>query len=204
MSEHMFFKPTPLYKEFMILDLVDKNNRITQREMSDELGSSLSMINGYLDEYEAKGFLKREYTNSKSITYIITEAGVERKKVLNIGFLNSSQLVYQEAKRNVVSFLNQLVANEYKKIVLYGAGEVAEIILQVIKEEDSTGIEIVGVIDDNPEKQGSFIGNTKIIKLIEIEHYTFDGVFISTYSNRVKVLRKLKSIVDESKIIKYF
>jgi transcriptional regulator with XRE-family HTH domain len=52
MNDNSFFKPTPLYKEFMILDLIEKNKDITQRQMSDHIGVAVSMINQYLDEYK--------------------------------------------------------------------------------------------------------------------------------------------------------
>jgi DNA-binding MarR family transcriptional regulator len=54
MHDNSFFKPTPLYKEFMILDLIEKNKDITQRQISDEIGVAVSQINQYLDEYEDK------------------------------------------------------------------------------------------------------------------------------------------------------
>lgn len=45
MSNNTFFKPTPLYKEFMILDLIEKNKDITQREISLQIGAAVSMVN---------------------------------------------------------------------------------------------------------------------------------------------------------------
>ncbi|MCF7926982.1 MAG: winged helix-turn-helix transcriptional regulator, partial [Candidatus Izimaplasma sp.] len=54
--KNTFFKPTPLYKEFVLLDLIEKNEIITQRQMSDYLDVSVSMVNSYLDSYEQKGY----------------------------------------------------------------------------------------------------------------------------------------------------
>ena len=50
--ENNFFKPTILYKEYMILDLIEKNSHITQREMSEKIGVAVSMVNQYIDQYE--------------------------------------------------------------------------------------------------------------------------------------------------------
>ena len=49
LSDNRFFKPTILYKEYMILDMIEKNSKITQREMSQAIGIAVSMINDYLD-----------------------------------------------------------------------------------------------------------------------------------------------------------
>ena len=45
-----FFKPTMLYKEYMILDLIEKNKDITQREISQTVGIAVSMTNDYIDD----------------------------------------------------------------------------------------------------------------------------------------------------------
>jgi predicted transcriptional regulator len=36
----------------MILDLIEKNKDITQREIADNIGIAVSLVNNYLDEYE--------------------------------------------------------------------------------------------------------------------------------------------------------
>ncbi|MDY0338207.1 MAG: winged helix-turn-helix domain-containing protein [Acholeplasmataceae bacterium] len=53
MAKENFFKPTMLYKEYMILDLVEKNKDITQREISKTVGIAVSMVNDYIDDYRS-------------------------------------------------------------------------------------------------------------------------------------------------------
>jgi len=55
-----FFKPTLLYKEFMILDLIEKDSNITQREISKAINVAVSMVNNYLNEYEEEGLIIRK------------------------------------------------------------------------------------------------------------------------------------------------
>jgi len=145
LSENLFFKPTVLYKEYMILDMIEKNTNITQREMSKTIGIAVSMVNDYLDEYEKKGFIKRKYLSTKNVEYIITKKGIERRKVLNIWYLKSTHFVYQSAKDDIFNFLNQIIRRGFKKLLLYGAGEVAEIILQVMNDDNSIPLDIVAV-----------------------------------------------------------
>lgn len=51
MNDNTYFKPTILYKEYMILDMVEKNPKITQREIATHLGVAVSMVNDHIDEY---------------------------------------------------------------------------------------------------------------------------------------------------------
>lgn len=205
MHDNSFFKPTPLYKEFMILDLIEKNKDITQRQMSDEIGVAVSQINKYLDEYESKKLIRRKKYSSKTLEYFVTKKGIERKKVLNITYLNASLKVYNSAKENIIRFLDQIIDKGFKKILLYGAGEVAEILLQSIMTDKSIPVEILGVIDDDLAKQEHFLVNTKIISLNEIKNFNHDGILISSHTNRLIMIDKLNAIgYNTNKIINFF
>lgn len=94
MLDIKFFNPTPLYKEYLVLELIYLNRNIAQREISNEISVSLSMVNQYLNEYELKGFIEKKYLSPKNIEYLLTKAGIERMRVLNIWYLSSTQNVY--------------------------------------------------------------------------------------------------------------
>lgn len=189
--KNSFFKPTLLYKEFMILDLIEKNKDITQREISKTIGVAVSMVNLYLDDYEKKGLIKRKKYSTKTIEYFVSKKGIERKKVLNMSYLNSSLNIYKSAKENIVTFLNQIIDKGFKNVLLYGAGEVAEILLQTILIDPHIPINALAVIDDDIAKQGKYLVNIKIIDTNNISDYIFDGILISSYTNQKTILRKL-------------
>jgi len=194
MNKNPFFKPTPLYKEFMILDLIEKDAKITQRAISDALGIAVSMVNSYLDEYEDEGYIKRKYKSTKTVEYLITKEGKERRKLLNIWYLKSSHEVYLSAKDNIIKFLNQIIDKGFKKILLYGAGEVAEIMLQVIYSDHSIPLIVVAVIDDNEDKIGKKIVNTSIVSLSQIHEYAHDGILVSSYKHHKAINTNLERI----------
>ncbi|MCR3905723.1 MAG: winged helix-turn-helix transcriptional regulator [Tenericutes bacterium] len=205
MSDNSFFKPTLLYKEFMILDLIEKDANITQREIAKTIGVAVSMINGYLDDYEKKGLIKRKKHSSKTVEYFVTKKGVERKKVLNISYLNASLNIYKSAKENIFEFLTQIIDKGYKNILLYGAGEVAEILLQTILIDSQIPINVLAVIDDDKLKQGKTLVNTIIINLNSINDYEFDGILISSYTNQKIILDKLFAMnYQKEKILHFF
>lgn len=205
MDKEQFFKPTPLYKEFMILDLISKNSEVTQRVMAEGLDVSVSMINLYLEDYEKRKLIRREYRSPKDVRYEITKKGLERKKVLNIGFLKSAQTIYYPARDNILAFLDQIVQKGFKKILLYGAGEVAEILLQVIFGSQEKELVVLAIIDDDLEKQGKNFMNVPVISREQMSSYEYDGILISSYSNHSVIFQKIKQIIsDEKKILNYF
>jgi DNA-binding MarR family transcriptional regulator len=205
MNDNPFFKPTPLYKEFMILDLIEKNPSLTQREIGDAIGVAVSMVNAYLDEYEEKGFIIRKKYSTKTVEYYVTKEGVERRKLLNIWYLKSSQEVYSSAINNIKIFLNQIVEKGFRKILLYGAGEVAEILLQAINSDTSIPIQVLGVIDDDNAKHGQHVLNTVIVPFSELDRIEHDGILVSSYAHHDKIKnRLLQSDYESTKIIEFF
>ena len=204
MSDNSFFKPTLLYKEFMILDLIEKDANITQREISKTIGVAVSMTNAYIENFVEKGLIKKKKHSTKTVEYFITKKGVERKKVLNISYLNASLNIYKSAKENIVEFLDQIIAKGYKNILLYGAGEVAEILLQTILIDSQIPIDVLAVIDDDKSKQGKTLVSTKIISLDSINDYHFDGILISSYTNQKLIFDKLLAMNYQKENILHF
>jgi len=205
MDHETFFKPTPLYKEFMILDLISKNPEVTQRVMAEGLDVSVSMINLYLEDYEKRKLIKREYRSPKDVRYEITKKGMERKKVLNIGFLKSAQTIYYHARDNILAFLNQIVQKGFKKILLYGAGEVAEILLHVIFSDGEKNLVVQGIVDDDPEKKNRILYGQPILQRDQIGDFDVDGILISSFSHHEKIKKNLFDMnYPKEKIIEFF
>jgi len=205
MNDNKFFKPTALYKEYMILDMIEKNSNITQREMSQAIGIAVSMVNDYLDQYEKDKLIKRKKHSTKNVEYLVTKQGTERRKVLNIWYLKSTHNIYLSAKDNITKFLKQIIEKGFKKILLYGAGEVAEIMLRVMNDDNKLPLEVLAVIDDDPHKIGQFLVNSPIIQMNEINSFKHDGILVSSYKHHEKINAHLVNIqYPQEKIINFF
>ena len=205
MSDNSFFKPTALYKEFMILDLIEKDAHTTQRVIAKSIGVAVSLVNNYLDEYEQEGYIKRKYLSTKTVEYFVTKNGLDRKKVLNIGYLSSAQRLYNSAKENIEKFLKQLEDKGFKNILLYGAGEVAEILLHTIQNSKNDALNAIAIVDDDVLKINSSIFGIKIISKQDIYKYKHDGILISSFSNKTYIREKLKLLrYPKDQIIEFF
>ena len=109
------------------------------------------------------------------------------------------------SKDNIISFLNQIIEKGFKKILLYGAGEVAEIMLQVMNDDKEIPLEVVAVIDDNKNRVGDKLVNLPIITLNELSKYNHDGIMISSYKHHETIHNNLVKInYPRNKIIHFF
>lgn len=200
-----YFTPTAKLKELVILDHIEKNEDITQKELGEIANTAPSMVNVYINEYEEKGYIVREYLSSKTVKYKITAEGMRRKNYLLITYLHELLKLYRLAKENIESFLNSLEDRGYRNVFLYGAGEVAETILSVIRDRENLNLNILGLIDDDPERQGKLLMGYRIIPLDDAIKESHDAIVITSYTYEDIIKKRLQEVgYDENKIVKFF
>lgn len=200
-----FFIPTPRLKELIILEYIENKSDVTQQELAQVVNAAKSMINTYIDEYEKKGYLKREYVSKRDVKYLITPRGIQRKNYLMITYLRELMDLYHLEKRNIEKYVKDLVNKGYRDVLLYGAGEVAETILGVVRDREKIDLNIKAIIDDDIEKQGKELLGYRIISIDEMKNYPHQAVIITSYTFEDEIIKKLITIgYDMNKVIRFF
>lgn len=189
-----FLTPTIKLKELLLLQHIEAKPDTTQKEMARIISAAPSMVNVYLNEYEKNKYIKREYISAKIVKYIITPEGLKRKNYLLITYLHELLKLYNLAEDNVENFLKGLEREGYRKVLLYGAGEVAETILGIVRGREDGEIEVVGVVDDDRERKGNQLLGFGIIGREDIEKYEHDAMVISSYSFEDEMMERLREI----------
>jgi FlaA1/EpsC-like NDP-sugar epimerase len=113
--------------------------------------------------------------------------------------------LYKLAKENIERFLGNLEENGYKDILLYGAGEVAETILSVIRDKETLEINIVGLIDDDLSLQNNMLMGYRIIPLEEVKGHNHDAIVITSYTYEDSIRKRLEEVgYDSGRVIRFF
>lgn len=205
LKEMRFFTPTPELKELAILQHIENNEDTTQKQLGQAIHAAPSMINVYINDYEEKGYIIREYISSKTVKYKITSKGIKRKNLLLIQYLHELLKLYKLAKENVKIFLDKLVDRGYKDILLYGAGEVAETILGVIRDKEELNINVVAIVDDDTTLHNKELMGYKIISREDIYKYKHHAIVITSYTFEDDIRKRLEEIsYDEDRIVRFF
>ena len=77
--------------------------------------------------------------------------------------------------------------------------------IKVIVSDNNVPLKVVGVIDDDKEKQGRVMVNVPIISKDELKKYNHDAIVVSSYVHREKIINSLKGIgYNSEKIVKFF
>lgn len=198
------FVPSKLYKELLLFNILSKGEEVTQRELSSLLSVSVTMVNKYLNDMVSEGLLVRNSISRKQVSFTITNKGIEKRRLLIMEYLKASMDVFTNASVECKIFLNQIVEKGFKKILLYGAGEVGELLLYTINNLKINDLEVLAVIDDDVNKIGKLIINKKIINIKNINKYKFDGVLISSFKRKDVMRTSLHNMnVKDEKILEY-
>ena len=88
---------------FNILRLIRKKPKVTQRELSNELGISLGKINFCLKELKKKGLIKisnfKKGKNKLNYIYLLTPKGISEKTKLTLNFMQRKMKEYEELRK---------------------------------------------------------------------------------------------------------
>ncbi len=200
----IFFKTTANHKEMLLLEFIEQNKNISQPDIARYIGSSASMVNSYIDNLEKKGYLIRDYKSLKVVEYKITPVGIKRKKFLQITYMKELMKLYMEGQKSVGHFLESILEKGLKDVIFYGAGEIAEILIGIIRLSD-IDINVKCIIDDDKKKQNKKINGIDIIPLSSVQRYNHDGIIITSYAFEDEIIKKLDMInYSEEKIVRYF
>jgi len=108
----------------MLLQVINANPQMTQRDLSSHLGLSLGKINFLVKAVIEKGFVKAEnFKNSKNkiaYLYLLTPIGIEEKAKITYRFLKRKMAEYEKLEKEIqqlkkeVELLDNATANGQK------------------------------------------------------------------------------------------
>jgi DNA-binding MarR family transcriptional regulator len=127
-----------------LLTSIERDSAITQRKLAGDLGIALGLANAYLRRCVRKGLVKMSQVPLNRYAYYLTPQGFAEKSRLTAEYLAVSFNFFRRARGDCAVLLRQCAALGWRRVALYGAGDLAEI--AVLSAGDS-GVEVVCVID---------------------------------------------------------
>ncbi len=184
------------YRSLQILDELSGNDSLTQRDLSSRLGIALGLVNSYIKNLVAKGFITIKTIPPKRYAYYLTPKGFTEKTRLTYHLLQDYTRIYREARTNFNKLFHDLGRKGMQKIIFAGADEVAEIAYITLQE---TGLKLVGVVDD--KRVGEMFFSRAIRPLTDIAAMDYDLVIVTSYLNRKAIYQQLiASKIDKKDI----
>lgn len=167
---------------------------MSQNNLAREVGLTSSMINNYIRDLSKEGLISIKGKTNRTMSYNITAKGLKKKTSLLVAYTLETTVLYQDAKQEFALKLQEIYNEGIHNAVLFGAGETAEIIYNASKSKD---LEIIGIVDNNPDKQGKLFGNLIIQPPAFIERINPDGVIIASVGRQDEIYEQIYSLSNK-------
>jgi DNA-binding MarR family transcriptional regulator len=146
----------------------------SQRRIASELGIALGLVNAYLKRCVLKGYVKVSQAPARRYAYYLTPQGFAEKSRLTVEYLSYSFSFFREAKADCARAFATAKERNFKRLVLCGRSELAEIaILSAVDSE----VSVVAIIDAGADG-ASFVGKP-VVDSYDRLSVPFDAVLIT-------------------------
>jgi len=131
-----------------VLDAVEQDSALTQRSVARDLGIALGLANAYLNRCIRKGLIKVAQAPARRYAYYLTPQGFAEKSRLTASYLSHSFSFFRKARSECGGIFKTTVSKGQRRLVLIGAGDLAEIASLVAHDHT---VEIAGIVNTSRE-----------------------------------------------------
>jgi DNA-binding MarR family transcriptional regulator len=185
-------------RELEILEKIENNGHLTQRDLSKEVGIALGLVNHLLRKMVKKGWIKIKNIDAKRIRYLITPEGAREKSSLLYKRVEGTIHFYLEAKSVIKDKVIHLKNEGIEDVSIYGINHISEVLFIVLKELE---LELAYVVDDNREgdvwfgytivNMDEFLkSNANVLILASFDKKEIDNFYKAQENVRVVTLRE--------------
>jgi DNA-binding MarR family transcriptional regulator len=191
-------RPPEDMRELELLQELEKNPIISQRELSHKFGIALGVINACLKRMVRRGWIRITGFNHHKIGYYLTPKGFAEKARLSLHLISWTVQHYSALKDIIGRKFLEIQNRGIERIVFYGVSdemEVAYITLQGVN------LELVGIVEDEDKMiNKKEIFGFKLRDMSEIEKMKPDAVLITSLTNQKEREEKLRKLIDVQKV----
>lgn len=157
-----------------LLGAIADNHGATQRDLSARLGIALGLTNALMKRLVRKGYVKIAHVSPRRVRYLLTPKGIVEKSRLTYSYIQYSVGYYLQLRGRLRAVFDRLAAEGTRRVVFYGAGEVAEIASICLH---GTPLELVAIVDER--RAGDTVLGHRVGSLEDFAAVTFDALVLT-------------------------
>jgi len=196
-EDFTIYKPSDEMRQLRLLEELEKNPVVSQRELSHKFGIALGVTNACLKRMARKGLIRIRDLNHRRIGYYLTAKGFSEKAKLTLHLISYIVHHYSELKKIIAERLLEMQSHGLQRIVFYGVSdemEVAYITLQGVN------LKLVGIVDDDEKVRSRIIFGYEIEPVSRVQELKPDCILITCLIENERKRRILKEIFGSNSI----
>ena len=191
------FKPPQEMRELNLLQELEKNPIISQRELSNKFGIALGLTNTCLKRMARRGWIRIMGFNHRKIGYYLTPKGFAEKTNLTLHLISWTVQHYSALKEIIGRKYLEMQNSGIERIVFYGVSdemEVAYITLQGVN------LKLVGIVEDEDKMNQKEVFGFELKDIRHIEALKPDAILITSLLGQNERADRLKIFIDVQRI----
>ena len=177
-------------RQQLIVEL-QRGSNVSQRALARRLGVAVGTVNRLLSDMVEAGYVQVFNRDVRPFAYRVTHDGQRYQRRLGLEQYSWVLGSLHRLEQRIRAKLLELRTRGVERVVFYGAGDVMEATNRVAS---GVGLQVVGVVDDDPTKQGQRKGGLVVSAPSAINELQPDAVLITTLRHAEEIQLKM----DES------
>jgi DNA-binding MarR family transcriptional regulator len=193
-TQNSLFKPSERMRDLQLLEEIEQNPRISQRELSHKFGIALGVTNACIKRMARRGLIRLKGFPPRRIAYYLTPKGFAEKSKLMLHFFSYNISHYAEMKKVISKRMLEMQEDGIRRIAFYGVSDEMEIAYITLQGSD---MKLVGIADEDGGKQGASFLGYKVISLGEVKGLNPDAILITSVQGQpsyIKTITKQKGL----------
>ena len=145
-------------------------------------------MNRLLKELGDAGLVEVENANDRPFNYQLTVEGRTRYRRLDREDSQGVVARFRALEERILARMNAIRTTGVERILCYGAGEILGVALPLAPR---AGLEVVGVLDDDPARHGVLEDGIAVMGADALETLAAQGVLITTYRHAETIRGRL-------------
>ena len=182
------FKPSERMRDLQLLEEIEQNPRISQRELSNKFGIALGVTNACIKRMARRGLIRLKGFPPRRIAYYLTPKGFAEKSKLMLHFFSYNIQHYAEMKKVISGRLLEMQVDGIRRIAFYGVSDEMEIAYITLQGSD---MKLVGIADEDGKKQGMRLLGHKVLSLGEMKGLNPDAILITCLKDQNSYIKNV-------------
>jgi DNA-binding MarR family transcriptional regulator len=190
------FKPPQEIRELNLLQELEKNPIVSQRELSHKFGIALGVTNACLKRMARRGWIRITNLDHHKIGYYLTPKGFTEKANLTLHLISWTVQHYSTLKEIIGRKLLEMENSGVKRIVFYGISDEMEIAYITLH---GVNLKLIGIVEDQEKINRAEILGFEVKDLRQIETLKPDAILITSLTGLDERKERLRQMVDVTK-----
>jgi DNA-binding MarR family transcriptional regulator len=200
-DQFALLKPSERMRNLQLLEEIERNPKVSQRELSHKFGIALGVTNACIKRMARRGLITLKGIPPRNIVYYITPKGFAEKASLALKALSLNIHHYAEIKKRFSKILLEMQDSGVKRLVFYGVSDEMEVAYLILQ---GTDIELVAIVDGDDAVRPQTVLGRKVENPDIIENLKADAILITSIRAKDEILRNAKRITRRNNKIKLF